>query len=72
VEARATQREITALELNTGALVAAHRRSFAKHLTFTDPRSPATARPVAGHPPQRPQIEVELRSLDRYDALIPA
>jgi hypothetical protein len=32
VEVRATQREITALELGTGALVASHRRSFAKHL----------------------------------------
>lgn len=72
VEVRATQREITALELGTGALVASHRRSFAKHLTFTDPVHQALLDQLRGTRRRGPQVEVELRSLDRYDALIPA
>lgn len=36
VEVRVSQRKVTAIELGTGAVVASHRRSFAKHLTFTD------------------------------------
>lgn len=72
VEVRATQREITATELNTGALVASHRRSFAKHLTFTDPAHQQLLDQLRGTRRRGPQVEVELRSLDRYDALIPA
>lgn len=72
VEVRVTQREITALELNTGALVAAHRRSFAKHLAFTDPAHQQLLDQLRGTRRRGPQVEVELRSLDRYDALIPA
>jgi hypothetical protein len=71
VEVRATQREIAAVELNTGALAASHRRSFAEHVTFTDPAHQqlldhlrGTRRGVPGR--------VELRSLARYDELIPA
>ena len=37
VEVRASQGEITAVELGSGAIVASHPRSFAKHLTLTDP-----------------------------------
>jgi transposase len=72
VEVRATQREITALELNTGAPVAAHRRSFAKHLTFTDPAHQQLLDQLRGTRRRGPRVEVELRSLDRYDQLIPA
>ena len=72
VEVRATQREITALELGTGALVASHRRSFAKGLTFTDPVHQALLDQLRGTRRRGPRVEVELRSLDRYDALIPA
>lgn len=72
VEVRAGQREITAVELNTGALVASHRRSFAKHLTFTDPAHQALLDQLRGTRRRGPQVEVELRSLDRYDELIPA
>lgn len=72
VEVRASQREITAVELNTGALVASHRRSFAKHLTFTDPAHQALLDQLRGTRRRGPQVEVELRSLDRYDELIPA
>lgn len=72
VEVRATQREITALELNTGALVAAHRRSFAKHLAFTDPAHQQLLDQLRGSRRRGPRVEVELRSLARYDELIPA
>lgn len=72
VEVRATQREITALELNTGALVASHRRSFAKHLAFTDPAHQQLLDQLRGTRRRGPQVEVELRSLARYDELIPA
>lgn len=72
VEVRATQREITALELNTGALVAFHRRSFAKGLAFTDPAHQQLLDQLRGTRRRGPQVEVEQRSLARYDALIPA
>lgn len=72
VEVRATQREIAARELNTGALVASHRRSFAKGLTFTDPAHQALLDQLRGSRRRGPQVEVELRSLARYDELIPA
>jgi transposase len=72
VEVRATQREIAARELNTGALVASHRRSFVKGLTFTDPAHQALLDQLRGTRRRGPQVEVELRSLARYDELIPA
>jgi transposase len=72
VEVRASQREITATELNTGALVAAHRRSFAKGLTFTDPAHQALLEQLRTTRRCGPQVEVELRPLARYDELIPA
>jgi transposase len=72
VEVRAGQREIAATELNTGALVASHRRSFAKHLTFTDPAHQQLLDQLRGARRSGPQVEVELRSLARYDELIPA
>ena len=72
VEVRACQREITAIELGTGALVASHRRSFAKRLTFTDPAHQALLDQLRGTRRRGPEVEVELRSLDRYDELIPA
>ena len=72
VEVRAGQREIVAIELDTGALVASHRRSFAKGLTFTDPAHQALLDQLRGARRRGPQVEVELRSLARYDELIPA
>jgi transposase len=72
VEVRASQREIVAVELGTGALVASHRRSFAKGLTFTDPAHQRLLDGLRGSRRAGPAVEVELRSLDRYDALIPA
>jgi len=72
VEVRASQREIVAVELGTGARVASHRRSFAKHLTFTDPAHQVLLDRLRGERRRGPRVEVETRSLDRYDALIPA
>ncbi len=72
VEVRASQREITAIELGTGARVASHRRSFAKGLTFTDPAHQQLLEALRGNRRRGPDVEVELRSLARYDELIPA
>jgi transposase len=72
VEVRVTQRRLTAIELNTGAVVASHRRSFAKGLTFTDPTHQQLLDQLRGNRRRGPDVEVELRSLARYDQLIPA
>jgi transposase len=72
VEARVSQREITAVVLDTGERAARHRRSFAGGLTLTDPAHQTEldrlrARRRSSHP-----VEVEIRPLTRYDQLIPA
>ena len=54
VEVRVGQRQITAVALDTGELAARHRRSFAKHLTITDPAHQALARRAARRAPPRP------------------
>jgi len=72
VEVRASQRQILATALDGGELIARHRRSFAKHLTFTDPSHQALLDQLRGDRRHGPDIEVELRPLERYDALIPA
>jgi len=72
VEVRASQCEITAVELGSGVLVASHRRSFAKHLTFTDPAHQILLDRLRGERRRGPRVEVEARPLARYDQLIPA
>jgi len=72
VEVRVNQHKLTAIELGTGAVVASHRRSFAKHLTFTDPAHQQLLDHLRGARRRGPDVEVELRSLQRYDELIPA
>jgi transposase len=72
VEVRVTQRALTAIELGTGAVVASHRRSFAKGLTFTDLTHQQLLDQLRGNRRRGPDVEVELRSLQRYDQLIPA
>ncbi len=71
VEVRASQRKITAIELDTGAIVASHRRFFAKHLTFTDPAHQALLDQLRVTRRRGPDVEVQMRSLQRYDELIP-
>jgi transposase len=70
VEARVSQSEITAVALDTGELACRHRRRFARHLTFTDPAHQHALDELRGE--RRREVDVELRPLARYDALIPA
>jgi hypothetical protein len=72
VVARIGQRRIGAVALDSGEVVCSHRRSFAKGLTFTDPDHQILLDKLRGTRRRGPQIEVELRSLERYDELIPA
>ena len=71
VELRAGQRTVAAIALDTGEVVARHRRSFAKHLTLTDPAHQRELDRLRGDRRRR-EPEVEIRPLARYDALIPA
>jgi hypothetical protein len=70
VELRISQREISAVALDTGELACRHPRRFAKGLTFTDPAHQAELERLRGH--RRREPEVEIRPLARYDRLIPA
>jgi transposase len=67
VEVRVSQREITAVVLDTGELVCRHERSFAKHRTIT---ALEHARALRAHRSQPERgLEVEVRPLSVYDAL---
>ena len=70
VEVRASQREITAVALDTGELAARHVRVFAGGLCFTDPAHQRALDQLRGA--RRADPDVEHRPLARYDALIPA
>ena len=72
VEARVSQSELIAIALDTGEVAARHRRRFAKHLTFTDPEHQRALDELRGERRRSRDIDVELRPLSRYDALIPA
>jgi transposase len=72
VEARVTQEEVTAIALDGGEVAARHSRAFAGGLTFTDPAHQRALEELRGERTGERQPEVEIRSLDRYDALIPA
>lgn len=67
IEIKASQRELLARALDTGQVAARHRRRFARHLTLTDPLHDRLLRRRELREP-----EVEIRPLDRYDALIPS
>ncbi|MGH2983503.1 MAG: IS21 family transposase [Solirubrobacterales bacterium] len=73
VEVRASQAEISAVELDTGAIACRHPRAFAAGLTFTDPAHQRALEQLRGERRRRrSEPEVEIRPLERYDALIPA
>src|SRR4051812_21363859 len=72
VEVRVSQTDITAVALDTRELAAGHRRRFARHLTFTHPGHQRGLNELRGERRQRRDVDVELRPLARYDALIPA
>jgi transposase len=73
VEVRASQAEVAAVALDTGELACRHRRLFAGGLTFTDPAHQRALEELRGERKRRrAEPEVEIRPLERYDALIPA
>jgi transposase len=78
VEVTISQHEVCAVALDSGEVACAHRRSFARHRTISDPRHLDALDALrlerlenAGRRPQ-PGDAVERRSLSAYDALIPA
>jgi transposase len=71
-EVRVSQSEVMAVALDTGELACRHRRRFARHLTFTDPAHQAELERLRGERRRGRDVDVELRPLARYDALIPA
>jgi len=58
--------------LDTGELACRHRRSFAGGLTVTDPAHQTQLDLQRARRRQRHDVDVEVRPLARYDALIPA
>ena len=81
VEVRASQREVTAVVLDGGELACRHKRSFAKHLTITDPAHQDALGSLLKARRDRPggsreaaasglAIEVEVRDLAAYDLLV--
>jgi hypothetical protein len=72
VEVRVSQAHVTAAVLDTGELACRHRRSFAGNLTFTDPAHQTELERQRARRRQRHEVDVEIRPLARYDALIPA
>ena len=68
VEVRASQREVTAVALDTGELACRHERSFAKNRTITALEHARALRERRGEP--EPDVVVEQRPLAVYDRLI--
>jgi transposase len=69
VEVRVSQREVTAVALNTGELAARHERSFAKNRTVTALEHARALRQRRGERPDG-DVVVEQRPLEVYDRLI--
>jgi hypothetical protein len=72
VEVRVSQGEVIAVVLDTGEVACRHRRSFAGGLTSTDPQHQSELERMRARRRGRHDVEVEVRPLARYDALIPA
>jgi hypothetical protein len=72
VEVRVSQTQVSAVVLDSGELAARHRRCFAGGLTFTDPAHQTELDRLRADRRQRHEVEVEIRPLARYDALIDA
>ena len=68
VEVRASQRELTAVCLDSGVLAARHERSFAKNRTITALEHARGLREWRDEP--EPDVVVEACPLERYDRLI--
>ena len=67
VEIRVDQREVRAVALDTGELACRHARVFARHRTIT---ALEHARALKAGRQSSLETQVEVRPLDRYDALI--
>jgi transposase len=67
VEVRVTEREVSAVALDTGELAGRHQRSFARHRTITSLEHARALKRLRGAPAEP---VVETRSLAAYDALI--
>ncbi len=67
VEVRVSQRQITAIALDTGELACRHERVFARNRTITALEHARTLRERRG---QKDEIVVERRPLSVYDQLI--
>jgi hypothetical protein len=72
VEVRISQTHVSAAVLDTSELACRHRRSFAGGLTITDPAHQTQLEQLRARRRQRRDVDVEIRPLSRYDALIPA
>ena len=68
VEARITEREVLAVALDTGEVACRHPRSFARHRTITAIEHARALKVQRAE--RRAEPIVEVRALDRYDALI--
>jgi transposase len=68
VEARVTEREVVAVALDSGEVACRHARSFARHRTITAMEHARTLK--AQRAERRGEPAVEIRALERYDALI--
>ena len=68
VEVRVSPREVRAVALDTGEIVARHLRTFARYRTVTASEHARILAERRGPPPAH---VVEVRALARYDALIP-
>jgi transposase len=68
VEARVTDREVLAIALDSGELACRHQRSFAKHRTITAIEHARALKMQRAE--RRGEPVVEVRALERYDALI--
>jgi len=69
IEMRVTDREVLAIVLDTGELACRHPRSFARHRTITALEHARALKRRRGADADREPM-VQIRSLDRYDALI--
>jgi hypothetical protein len=69
VEVRVSQRQVTAVVLDTGELACRHERSFAKNQTITALEHARTLRQRGGGP-GKDEVLVEQRPLEVYDQLI--
>ena len=70
VEVRVSQREITAVVLDTGELAARHNRIFAGHQTIIDPAHQDRLERQRQRRRQRHEVLVEQRPLSVYDRLL--